>query len=146
MINDPSDVCCLLNDYFVNDTKDIGIQDAIVDGDTIDSILNDYKDHESVMYVKNNLASQDRFHFKHVNLDNVRSVIQSVNANKATGDDMMLLFKLSAPYICYPLCSIINLCMDKVVFPDFMKHAEIIPVFRKLRKRVEKWKIKLSPY
>ena len=53
IINDPSDVCCLLKDDFVNVTKDIGIQDAIVDGDTIDSILNGYKDHESVMYVKN---------------------------------------------------------------------------------------------
>ena len=42
-----------------------------------------YKDHESVMYVKNNLASQDRFHFKHVIPDNVRSVIQFINANKA---------------------------------------------------------------
>ena len=53
------------------------------------------------MYVKNNLASQDRFHFKHVNPDNVRSVIQSINANKATGSDMMppRLVKLSAPYM-----------------------------------------------
>ena len=37
IFNDPSDVCCLLNDYFVNVTKDIGIQDAIIDSDTIDS-------------------------------------------------------------------------------------------------------------
>ena len=73
IINDPSDVCCLLNDYFVNVTKDIGIQDAIIDSDT--SILNDYKDHESVMYVKNNLASRDDFHFKHVNPDDVYFVI-----------------------------------------------------------------------
>ena len=90
IINDPSVVCCLLNDYFVNVTKDIGIQDAIIDSDTIDSILNDYKDHESVMYVKNNLTSQDGFHFKHINPDDVYSVIHSVNANKATGYDMMM--------------------------------------------------------
>ena len=86
------------------------------------------------MYVKNNLASQDRFHFKHVNPDNVRSVIQSINANKATGYDMMppQLVKLSGPYIlCYPLCSILNLSLDKGVFPDSMKHAEIVPVFNK---------------
>ena len=31
IINDPSDVCCLLNDYFFYSTKDIGIEDAIVD-------------------------------------------------------------------------------------------------------------------
>ena len=30
IINDPSDVCCLLSDYFVNVTKDIGIQGVSV--------------------------------------------------------------------------------------------------------------------
>ena len=142
IINDPSDVCCLLNGYFVNVTKDIGIQDAIIDSDTIDSILNDYKDHESVMYVKINLASRDNFHFKHVNPDDVYSVIHSVNADKATGYDMMSprLVKISAHYLCYPLCRIINLCMDKGVFPDSMKHAEIVPVFKKCEK-MEKSKL-----
>ena len=85
------------------------------------------------MFVKNNLASRDGFHFKHVNPDDVYSVIHSVNANKATGYDMMppRLVKISAHYLCYPLCRIINLCIDKGVFPDSMKHAEIVPVFKK---------------
>ena len=85
------------------------------------------------MYVKNNLASQDGFHFKHVNPDDVYSVIHSVNANKATGYDMMpsRLVKISVLYRCHPLCTIINLCIDKGVFPDSMKHAEIVPVFIK---------------
>ena len=85
------------------------------------------------MYVKNNLASRDGFHFKHVNPDDVYSVIHSVNANKATGYDMMppQLVKISAHYLCYPLCRIINLCIAKGVFPDSMKHAEIVPVFKR---------------
>ena len=79
------------------------------------------------------MASRDGFHFKHVNPDDVYSVIHSVNANKATGYDMMppRLVKISAHYLCYPLCRIINLCIDKGVFPDSMKHAEIVPVFKK---------------
>ena len=78
------------------------------------------------MYVKNNLASQDGFHFRHVNPDDVYSVIHSVNANKATGYVMMppRLFEISAPYLCYPLCRIINLCIDKEFFPDSMKHSQ----------------------
>ena len=50
--------------------------------------------------LKNNLASRDGFHFKHVNPDDVYSVIHSVNANKATGYDMMppRLVKISAHY------------------------------------------------
>ena len=73
------------------------------------------------------------FTSKHRNLDDVYSVIHSVNANKATGYDMMppQLVKISAHYLCYPLFTIINLCIDKGVFPDSMKHAEIVPVFTK---------------
>ena len=99
----------------------------------IDSILNAYSDHESVLYVKNNLANPDYFHFANVSPNNVLSVIQCINVKKATGYDMMppKLVKLSSPYLCYPLCIIINICIDQGVFPDSMKHAEIVPIFKK---------------
>ena len=38
------------------------------------------------------------------------------------------LVKLSSHYLCYPLCTIINICIDQGVFPDSMKHAEIVPI------------------
>ena len=133
IINDSKDVCCMFNQYFVNVTRGIGVHDPIIESDTIDSILNAYNDHESVLYVKNNLASPDHFHFAHVSPKYVLSVIQSINAKKATGYDMMppKLVKLSSPYLCYPLCTIINICIDQGVFPDSMKHAEIVPIFKK---------------
>ena len=40
IINDPEDVCCILNQYFDNVTRGIGIYDPIIENDTIDSILN----------------------------------------------------------------------------------------------------------
>ena len=61
----------------------------LLKSDTIDSILNAYNDHEFVLYVKNNLANPDHFHFAHVSPENVLSVIQSINVKKATGYDMM---------------------------------------------------------
>ena len=117
IINDPKDVCCMFNQYFVNVTRGIGVHDPIIESDTIDSILNAYSDHESVLYVKNNLANPDHFHFAHVSPKNVLSVIQCINVKKATGYDMMppKLVKLSSPYLCYPLCTIINICIDQGV-------------------------------
>ena len=102
----------------------------------IDSILNVYSDHESVLYVKNNLANPDHFHCAHVSPKNVLSIIQSINVKKATGYDMMppKLVKLSSPYLCYPLCTIIYVCIDQGVFPDSMKHADIVPIFKKREK------------
>ena len=129
IINDPKDVCCILNQYFVNVTRGIDIYDPIIECDTIDSILNAYSDHESVLYVKNNLANPDHFHFALVSPEKVLSVIQSINVKKAIGNDMMplKLVKLSSSY----LCTIINLCFEQGIFPDSMKYTEIVPIFKK---------------
>ena len=139
IINDAKDVCCILNQYFVNVTRGIGIDDPISESNTIDSILNVYSDHESVLYTKNNLANPDYFHFAHVSSEKVLSVIQSINVKKATGYDMMSpkLVKLSSPYLCYPLCTIINICIEQGVFPHSMKHAQIVPIFKKGEKMVK---------
>ena len=40
-------------------------------------------------------------------------------------------FMNSSPYLCYPLCTIINICIEQGVFPNSMKHAEIVPIFKK---------------
>ena len=42
IINDPKDVCCMFNQYFVNVTRGIGVYDPIIESDTIDSILHAY--------------------------------------------------------------------------------------------------------
>ena len=91
MINDPKDVCCILNQYFVNITRGIGIYDPIIESDTIDSILNAYSDQESALHVKNNLANPDHFHFAQVSPEKVLSVINSINVKKTTGYDMIIL-------------------------------------------------------
>ena len=95
--------------------------------------MNAYCDHEPVLYAKNNLSNPDHFHFAHVCPEKVLSVIQSINAKKAPRYDMMppKLVKLSSPYLCYLLCTIINICIEQGVFPDSMKHAEIVPIFKK---------------
>ena len=88
-INDSKDVCYIFNQYFVNGTRGIGVHDSIIESNTIDDVLIAYSDHESVLYVKNNLASPDHCHVAHVSRENVLFVIQSNNVKKPTGYDMM---------------------------------------------------------
>ena len=76
----PKMFCCMYNQYFVDVTRGIGVHDPSIESDTIDNIFNAYSDRESVLCVKNNLESSDRFHFTHVSPENVLSVIQSINA------------------------------------------------------------------
>ena len=79
------------------------------------------------------MVNPDHFHFAHISPEKVLSVIHSINVKKTNGYDRMppRLVKLSSPYLCYPLCTIINICIEQGVFPDSMKHAEIVPIFKK---------------
>ena len=103
----------MFNQYFANVTRGISVHDPIIESDPIDSILNVYSDHETDLYVKNNLANPDHFLCANVSPENVLSGIQSINVKKVTGYDMMppKLVKLSSPYLCYTLCTIINICI-----------------------------------
>ena len=55
IVNDQRDVCNLLNDYFVNVTKDIGECDRIQETDKFTDIINTHAMHDSVQYIKTNL-------------------------------------------------------------------------------------------
>ena len=41
------------------------------------------------------------------------------------------ILKLVADLVCFPLCKLINLSVERGIFPDILKSAEIIPVFKK---------------
>lgn len=63
----------------------------------------------------------------------MRSIIQSLVANKATGSDGVSAKVVK--YLCNeligPLVHIFNLCAVSGVFPSYLKIAKVLPVYKK---------------
>lgn len=64
--------------------------------------------------------------------DDVRVIINDLK-NSKTNDIYGLnvwLLKRCIPYICEPLCYLVNLCISTGYFPEFLKKAKIIPIYK----------------
>ena len=68
VINNATEVCTLMNEYYVNITQCIGI-------DNFNDIIDTHSNNESVLYIKENIRTQNvsapRFVFKQVSNDQV---------------------------------------------------------------------------
>ena len=132
IVNDQRDVCNLLNDYFVNVTKDIGECDRIQETDKFTDIINTHAMHDSVQYIKTNLKSKTNFSFHLATEDVILKKLLNLNVKKSTGWDNMppKLLKQGANILCKPITMLVNKCIRLAKFPSDLKKGEIIPLFK----------------
>ena len=82
---------------------------------------------------ENFLSNRNQFNFIIANISNedVLDIISQLE-NKSTGPYSIPvdLLKLIPDLIIFPLCEIINLSFSTGIFPDHLKIAKIIPVFK----------------
>ena len=85
-----------------------------------------YKD-----YLENSVTNS--FFLKPTNKEEINSIIKQMKTNKALGPNSIptKLLKMSQQIIVKPLPYLINLPFSTGVFPDLLKIANIIPVFKK---------------
>ncbi len=76
-------------------------------------------------------ASACSVYFYPVTIDEIQYYLKSLK-NSAAGYDEVSpeMLKLTAEYISIPLTHIINLCFRQGYFPDKLKIAKVIPVFK----------------
>lgn len=80
-----------------------------------------------------NLVNSDAFSFRAVTFNEVRDIIQSLK-NKNSRDIYGLnvkLIKSIKNLIVIPLTKLINVCLQKSIFPDVLKVALVTPIFKK---------------
>ena len=75
---------------------------------------------------------QKQFHFTQVSEIEVFLLLESLDTNKSFGIDKIhpLLLKTAALDIYRPLTFIFNLSINQGIFPDSMKLAKVVPVFK----------------
>ena len=91
-----------------------------------------YKDHLSIVNIKNKLNSVD-FKLHTISNEYVSKKLQALKSGKATGYDNIpaKLLKAAEPIITPTLTGMINTGITTKNFPSAAKVAEVIPVYKK---------------
>ena len=127
LVSDQAEVCNILNDFYINIAKEIGINNQTSDTATTT--------HPSIQAVKDNspIEGFENFDFKPVSESQVLKIINSLSSKKATGVDQIppTILKAGAEVLSGPVSSIFNKGVSQNQFPDRLKVAQVSPIFKK---------------
>ena len=90
-----------------------------------------HQDKSMESYLKENILCS--FNFELIEQDTVKKIIKRLNAKHSSGHDNVstILLKEISPLISSPLTLILNQSLTTGIFPDKLKIAKIIPLFKK---------------
>ena len=89
------------------------------------------KNHRSIVKIKNKYLIKEKFSFQPVSVKDVENVIKNVPSNKASGGDIPIQILKQSGFTYQILTDCINDAINKGVFPDSLKIANITPVHKK---------------
>ena len=133
--NDDGKIATIMNRYFTNITKYINFKaNKISHREELVSILDAFKNQKSVQRIKlANFHSYSTLNFSKVTESEVSKEILKLSTKKATknGDIPPKILKKSVDIYIKEITFIINDCLEKGIFPDDLKLADVSPIFKK---------------
>ena len=141
IISDCANVAEIMNDHFANvGTKFVSnvpmSSDYVVSVDHIDNIILTYRNHPSVIKIRDRIENRKqftKFSFSHVTPSHIEAVIAGLNPQKAVGYDYIpprVLIE-TVSIVKQPLSLIFNTSVDECIFPSKLKFANVSPLFKK---------------
>jgi hypothetical protein len=119
-ISNVSDIASHFNDFFIN----IG-----------PNLARNINEHGKLPYTHylNSVSINSRFKFNYVDESEISKIIRNIKPKYSTGYDNIstILLKLSGSVLLKPLTAIINQSLHSGVFPQKLKIAKVIPIFKK---------------
>ena len=138
VINNEGKIAELLNYAYINvventaGKKPVSVldKDNVTFSTAINTILEEYKYHPSVLNIKKHSDQVKCFSFSEVTTTDVLKLIKRININKAVGEDQTPpnLIKVAGNFLVEPLTDIINSCFRTSTFPDLAKRASVTPI------------------
>ena len=100
--------------------------------DPVERAIQKFKNHPSIMSIKENIVYPEIFKFRKINLDDILKELNNLDRtkNEILGDIPSKCLKLSSNEI-HPLQIWNHQIIDKNIFQSMLKLADVIPVFRK---------------
>ena len=101
--------------------------------DPIDRAIEMYKYHPRIILVKEKVDNQNKFSFEQVSLCDIVQEIKNINPKKSSIINSILLkvLKISSETTANVLQNLLNESLEIGIFPDNLKLADIILVFKK---------------
>ena len=139
IISENKEIAEIMNDYFVNITKELNIpEETLCDVDSlirdpIDTIIQTYSEHPSILKIKESVNFSKNFRFDELNQSQIEDEILSLNSKKATGADSIppKILKHSVHILKSPLTQLFNSMVKINHFPSDLKYANVSPLFKK---------------
>ena len=133
LITDTQELPNLFNTYYINLINTLQLKISHTKFKSLSEILSFYKNHDSISKIKAGNNLQQQFHFKEVSSNEVKKIIKSLNTKKSALSSCIsvsILINSIDTYLSI-LTDIINDSIKNGVFPDELKLAEVIPLFKK---------------
>ena len=117
-ITNEKDIANIFNDFFINIGPDMANKIP-----AITNIINYHIDPNSnpnTIFLRLTCESE------------VLKIIHSLNSNKSAGIDQISakVIEHIAVHIAKPLVPIVNKCLETAIFPDHLKKAEVVPIYK----------------
>ena len=143
IISDNKKTTEIFNDHFTNIVKKLNIPDinfknqfvnpSIISTDPIDSIIQTYDKHPSILKIRGYIDQTKIFSFHKVNITQMEMEINQLNPKKAPGVDGIPanILKGASDILKSPFTELYNISMENQQFPDNLKFANVTPLFKK---------------
>ena len=141
LIQNDDKVAETLNTFFKNavSTLDINENSYIVNNesstilDPMEKAIKKYEVHPSILLIKNKIGNEKSFKFEAISVSDIEKEIKTLNPEKATpsGNIHSKILKLSSDTTATTLQELFNESLSNCEFPDTLKLADIVPVFKK---------------
>ena len=136
IITDDMKLSETFNEFFSSAVQKLNIEyyepnEVIIENDTILRLVEKYKDHPSILKIKEVMNTNDRFSFKGINLKSVTKEILNLNISKANPVDAIpaKILKANHDIFAPKLLIDFNTSIQTGLFPKKQKLAECIPCF-----------------
>ena len=146
IIAEDHDVAKTFNDFFANIVPSLGIkryEDLSVPvehlQDPIERIIEKFKLHPSIIEINKHNHSKPKFSFSAMTKKDIASLIKSLDSKKAIQKDNVptKIIKENRDLMSDIFLNSINKCFANSCFPDELKEAEVVPIFKKGSKNLK---------
>ena len=150
IVSEKEQVAELLNNYFIEAVKnleieeftDVGVQETQSENidEVIESIIQKYKSHPSILKIKENVIIENKFQFQNTTEDEMYFKINSLDTKKACKvDDIPAKLLIGTnDIISGYLSKIYNDSKNSEKYPTSLKTADVTPIHKENERTIKK--------
>ena len=138
VVSDESKLVDIFGKYFGNIVQNLGIDglkniSSANETVTIRKAIKKYQNHPGIKVIRENIDTNKNFSVDLINPECIGKIINNLDTSKATqqGHIPTKIIKDNKDIFSYSISASFNNAVNKGVFPDELKHADIKPIYKR---------------